>query len=279
MEWPLTTRSTTSVVAVAATPEEVELVADELFALGATAVAELAGPDGVELVTELPPVAVAHLAAAGRSARILEHDPSWEDGWRAHARVWRCGEHLVVRPAWVHPEPLAPDDVEIVMEPGHAFGSGSHATTRLCLAALEAVVRPGHRVLDVGCGTGVLGVAAALLGASHVDAIDIDPEAVRVTRELAERNGVDDVVRASGTPLEQLAGTYDAVVANLLVPIIEREAGHLERLVAPGGALVVSGVLANQRDAVLGALTGLQVEGFSHADDWLALILVGRHRV
>ncbi len=251
-----------------------ELVADRLFALGATAVAEHAGADEarITLVADLDPSAVEVLLAEGWSPRVRAAAAGWEDSWREHARVWRCGRHLVLRPAWVDPVPLEPGDVEIVMEPGRAFGSGSHPTTRLCLAEVERLVRPGDRVLDVGCGTGVLGVAAALLGAGRVDAVDIDPHAVEVTRALAERHGVADRVAASTTPLAELDRGDDLVLANLLLPALRELADDLVAR-TDGGHLVVSGVLVEQVAEAVELLRGVDVVARAELDGWAVVVL------
>jgi ribosomal protein L11 methyltransferase len=259
-------------VRVLAERMDAELLADRLFALGATAVSEEAVDHGVRLVADLDEDAVAELLAAGIDAQVLERRDEWAHGWREHARSWRCGQHLVLRPAWHDPAPLGAGDVEVVVDPGAAFGSGSHPTTRLCLAAIERLVRPGCTVLDVGSGSGVLGVAAALMGAAGVDAIDVDPEAVRATGEVALMNGVEDRVAVSSTPLAELDGSYDVVLANLLLPIIEDLGEELLARVAPGGALVLSGVLADQRTRVLAALSGLRVDDELVEDGWLAIV-------
>lgn len=255
---------------------DAELVSDELFALGATAVAELpgGGPDEVRLVADLDAECGEVLRQRHLDVSVLEPDAAWDDGWREHARVWRCGERVVLRPEWVAPLALGPDDVEVVIEPGRAFGSGSHATTRLCVASVERSVRDGGSVLDVGCGTGVLGVVAARLGAQRVVALDVEAEAVRVARDLAERNGVGELVEVSTAPLAGVRGSFDVVVANLLAPIIEELASDLERLVAPGGVLVLSGLLVDQRDRALAALPGWTVADEHDAKGWIALDLV-----
>ena len=160
--------------------------------------------------------------------------------------------------------------VEVVLDAAEAFGSGSHPTTRLCLAQVERLVRPGDRVLDVGCGTGVLGVAALLLGAGRLTAVDIDPAAVRATAGTARLNGVGDRTQASTTPLEQVRDRFDLVLANLLIPAIELLGADLARVVAPGGHLVVSGVLAGQVDRV-GAALGAAPASVTGEDGWAAV--------
>lgn len=238
-----------------------ELVADRLFALGASAVSELADDDGgtssLRLVADLPADSLDRLAAAGLRFELLEIDPTWDDGWREHARAVCVGERLVVRPEWVDPAGAADGDgdsdrVEVVVDAADSFGSGSHATTRLCLEAIERIVGPGDRVLDIGSGTGVLGVAALLLGAETLVAIDVDPNAVAATRRTAELNGAaGQVVEASGRSVAEVAadhGPFDLVLANLLVPIIEELGPEMVRSVASGGRIVLSGLLDESGD-------------------------------
>jgi ribosomal protein L11 methyltransferase len=181
---------------------------------------------------------------------------------------------VVVRPAWVDPVPLGPDDVEVLVDPGGAFGSGSHPTTRLCLAAVERLVAGGEAVLDVGCGSGVLGVAAALLGAGAVGAIDVDPEAVRATVEVAGLNDVADSVVASTTALAEVSGRFDLVVANLLIPIIEELGPDLVVRCAPGATLVLSGLLPEHRARAVVAVAPLRVVAEHELEGWTAIELV-----
>jgi ribosomal protein L11 methyltransferase len=266
-----TTGSERHAVCVFAEPQDAELLADRLFALGATAVSEEAVDGGVRLVADLEAQGIDQLEGTGVRVQVLERQDVWTHGWREHARSWRCGQHLVLRPAWLDPEPLGPGDVEVVVEPGAAFGSGSHPTTRLCLAAVEQLVRPGCTVLDVGSGSGVLGVAAALLGAGRVDAIDVDPDAVRATREVALMNGVGDRVAVSSRPLAQVEGSYDVVLANLLVPIVEDLGPDLVASLAPGGTLVLSGLLVHHEQRALAAVAPLVLARRDELDGWLAL--------
>jgi ribosomal protein L11 methyltransferase len=161
--------------------------------------------------------------------------------------------------------------VDVVLDAADAFGSGSHPTTRLCLAQVERLARPGDRVLAVGPGTGVLGVAALLLGAGHLPALDVDPAAVRATAGTARLNGVADRAQASATPLAQVSDRFELVVANLLIPAIEQLGTDLARVVEPGGHLVVSGVLAGQVHRVSAAV-GAAPASVTGEDGWAALV-------
>ncbi len=274
------------VVEVEVDREQAELVADELFSLGASAVSERPGPGtSVVLVADVDPAAV---RAAGWPCRVVTEDPEWATSWHDEVGARRCGERLVVRTVRVDgaapddpaPDDPAPDDpapdgsVEVVVDPGTAFGSGSHASTRLCLAALEPLAPGARRVLDVGSGTGVLGVAALLLGAGTLVALDVDPEAVAATRRAVELNGVADRATVLDGPVSAVTGTFELVLANLLVPIIEELGPELVARVAPGGAIVVGGLLDHQVDRAVAALSPLVPSARTVEADWVALTLV-----
>lgn len=262
-----------------------ELVADELFALGASAVSELASHEGsVGLVADVDPL---DLAGRDWQVQVLEPEASWETGWHGAAQAWRCGQRLVVRPHWVDPmtaaSPAAPPGgepppgdeplVEVVLDPGTSFGAGSHPSTRLCLAALEPLAPNAASVLDVGSGTGVLGVAALLLGAGRLQAIDIDPAAVTATRRAVELNGVTAQATVSSSPLDDVPDRADLVLANLLLAVLEPLGPVLVDHVAPGGALVLGGVLAEQLDRAVAALAPLEVDRVLRDEDWVAAVL------
>lgn len=264
------------VVEVEVDREQAELVADELFSLGASAVSERPGPgDSVVLVADVDPAAV---RAAGWPCRVVTEDPAWATSWHDEVGARRCGERLVVRPVRV--DGAAPDEaaadaaVEVVVDPGTAFGSGSHASTRLCLAALEPLAPGARRVLDVGSGTGVLGVAALLLGPGTLVALDVDPGAVAATRRAVELNGVADRATVLDGSVSAVAGTFDLVLANLLVPIVEELGPELVARVAPGGAIVVGGLLDHQVDRAVAALSPLALSARRVEADWVALTLV-----
>jgi ribosomal protein L11 methyltransferase len=256
---------------------EVELAADALWQAGAVAVEERPGPPGAVLLVAAadgghdPSALVA--AVAGRwPVDVVPVDlDAALDGWRPYARPVTVGP-VTVRPPWVAP---VGGTIEVVVDPGRAFGSGAHASTRLALAALVAAGPAGvARVVDVGCGSGVLAIAALLLGARGAVGIDVDPAARTATRANAERNGVAgrlDVLPTLGAAHEQ--GRGDLVVANILAPVLVELARKVAALVGPGGTLVLSGFLDEQRDDVRGAYADLEVAAEASDDGWGCLTL------
>ena len=206
-------------------------------------------------------------AGTDLTLRYVE-EADWANAWKEFYKPFRVGRRLVVTPPWEHPE-LAPDDIPLVIDPGMAFGTGSHPTTQLCLVALEDYVRPGARVADIGTGSGILAIAAAKMGASHVAANDNDPLAVRIARENAAANGVlVEITDALPT------GQYDAVVANILADVIIGMAEELQALLAPGGVLLASGIIDTREADVRLALEGI---GLNHLEtrrqtEWVALV-------
>jgi len=220
-------------------------------------------------------------------------EESWASSWKKQYHRLRIGRRTVIVPAWESYEP-GEGEVVIRLEPGMAFGTGLHPTTRLCLEAMEAAVPAGGRVLDVGTGSGVLAIAAALLGAGAVVALDADPVAVRVAAENVAANGVGGRVEvrhgslAGGEavplsfavegPLPILEdGRYDLVVVNILAPVIVAMAPALAARTRPGGTVIASGLILDQEAVVADALQrqGFEIAGRSQEDDWVCL-LAGR---
>ena len=209
-------------------------------------------------------------------------DPEdWSESWKAYFPPQRIGRRLVIVPTWREYQ-AAEDDLQIRLDPGMAFGTGLHATTRLCLCAVERLLAPGWRVLDVGTGSGILSVAAALLGAGHVQALDVDPVAVDVARHNAATNGVAEVVAvalgtlgepARGAPVHE-GGDFDLVLVNILAGVIARMAPALSEALATGGLCVASGIIEEQADTVVEALErqGLSIEERLDEEGWVALI-------
>jgi ribosomal protein L11 methyltransferase len=270
----------TVVVRVAA--DRADLIAGRLWDAGVAGVEERSCPDGaIELRAGTTRAGLADAVTAIGDDGIVVLEPVESDAgldcWREYARSWRAGSRIVVVPAWQRcPEWVGADDIAVRIDPGRAFGSGAHPTTRMCLTELERLVDPDAAVADVGCGSGVLAVAAAHLGASFVAAVDVDPEAVRATAENAERNGVAEVVAASDTPVDQLeSASFDLVVANMSACTLVSLAVALTRAVADDGSLVLSGLLESQKDDVLAAFVGLGFEltGTLAEEEWRTLLL------
>lgn len=262
-------------------PRRAELAADRLWAHGPAAIEERDGPGVTVLLAgfddrDRARRAADALEAAGLGrAELRAVTDDGLDGWRAWAHVEHAPPFVIV-PTWLDVPPLGPDDHALLVDPAHTFGSGSHPTTRLVLGRLAALVRPGHRVLDVGCGSGILAVGAALLGAGSVVGTDVDPGSPAATAENAVRNGVADRVAAGTTPLAELVGFgpgFDVVAANLLAPVVASLAPHLVDAVAPTGALVVSGLLADRWAEATDHLVGLAVTDVAVADGWAAVTL------
>ncbi len=207
-------------------------------------------------------------------------DEDWMAAWKVHYHPIPIGKKLLVLPAWL--ENTYPGRIAVKIDPSMAFGTGTHPTTQLCLEALESYTHPGDPVIDVGCGSGILSIAALKLGAGHTLAVDIDSQAVRSTRENAAANEtLTHLETGLGSVNEILRGDFSLrqaplVLANILAPIIIRlfDAG-LARLVTPGGTLILSGILEQQAGDVLAAA---QAQGFfelerRHIADWVVMVM------
>jgi ribosomal protein L11 methyltransferase len=206
---------------------------------------------------------------------ILE-DPGWSRSWRRYFRAARVGQRLVVAPSWSRRKPHR-DEVLIWLDPGMAFGTGQHATTRLCLRAMERWVRPGARVLDVGCGSGILGIAASLLGSGPVMAFDVDCVAVATSRENCRLNHIEQQVMVQQGTLMPPYPPADIVVANILAPTIINLAPAAAACLRQGaepGVFIASGIVQSQVGAVRDALAdaGLTCVEDTSIDDWACMV-------
>lgn len=214
------------------------------------------------------------LATGVPSASEPVADREWTRVWEDQFHPLQMGERLWICPSWTPPPD--PDAVNIMLDPGLAFGTGTHSTTAMCLRALDAGIDPGMRVVDYGCGSGILGIAAARLGAIAVLAVDNDPQAITATRDNAARNQVPDTclstVLTGDVVIDAWAESAEWVVANILAGPLISLAPQLTALMAPGGRLLLAGLLADQANEVIEAYAptvGLKV--VDQQDDWVLL--------
>jgi ribosomal protein L11 methyltransferase len=237
-----------------------------------------------EAATAATAEALGHLQAFGLRTigelrtRIV-HEEDWAEAWKAYFPVLRVGRRIVIRPTWRRHR-RRPDDVVLALDPGMAFGTGLHPTTRLCLAALESLADDGRvegaRVLDVGCGSGILAIAAIKFGASDALGVDTDPIAIESTLANARRNRLARRVRARAGSLPSGEPPFDVVLANLIAGVLVPLAGALHDEIRPGGTLVASGIFVDREGEVRAAFeaAGLAITGRSHEGDWVALTAV-----
>ena len=205
-------------------------------------------------------------------------DEDWENNWKQYYKPMEIGQRLLVIPQWEQVDPG--QRVPLILDPGLTFGTGSHATTRLCLTALEKTVAQGGRVLDLGCGSGILSIAALRLGASQALAVDIDDKCLDVAYENAALNGigkdrytvrVGDVL-SDGSLRRELEGSYDIVVANIVADVIIALAPLVPSMLRPGGTFLCSGIIDDRAEEVRSALeaAGWTVLETQSADGWFA---------
>lgn len=207
-------------------------------------------------------------------------ETNWAEAWKVHYKPIRLGRRVYIRPSWVEVDDIQENDVVLALDPGMAFGTGTHPSTQLCLIAAEEILgeRPHLDVLDLGCGSGILSIAAILLGANKALALDIDELAIKVTQENAERNGVAGKIHAQVGSLETVihsARRFDLALVNILakiiIPMCEQGLGQVIR---PGGIGVFGGLIDTQADEVEAALrqTGLEPYKRYTSGDWVVIV-------
>lgn len=294
-------------IAMTVTPEQAEAVAEVLgrYTREGVVIEQLADTDNRSDLTKLnPQVRVfgylfADASAEERKLKLeqalwylgriqplpaaeyrLVKDQDWMEAWKKHYQPVMIGKRLVIVPAWIDKE--YPGRIPIRINPGMAFGTGTHPTTQLCLEFLEEFVQPGLTVMDIGCGSGILSAAAVKLGARRVLAVDIDPASVKSTQENCELNGVSSHVSIDKGSVSLVCSghfeiaTAPLVVANILASVIMSLFDEgLADLVEPGGMLLLSGILAHQADEVIvkARENGLTLRETKRIEDWVALAL------
>lgn len=222
-----------------------------------------------------------HLQAFGlRPIGELEvtpvHEEDWAAAWKQHFPVMRVGKHLVIRPTWRRHR-AQPGDVVLALDPGMAFGTGLHPTTRLCLAGVERWadegILAGRTAIDVGCGSGILAIAAAKLGATSVLGVDTDVVAVDATIANAKRNGLGRRIPARRASLPTDGGPWDLVLANLIASLLVMLAAELTAALKPGGRMLASGIFIDREPEVRSAFeaAGLVIRERTGEGDWVAL--------
>lgn len=268
--------------------EQADEVSALLFELGATGVEERdamtlaknAQPGTVTLVASFDDRASAEEACealdAAWSPRIEEViGDAWRDAWKEHFHPFALTPRITVRPPWEAYSPSREGESVLELEPGRAFGTGLHATTSLVSRALDARAKElaSGEVLDVGTGSGILALVALVLGAEKARGIDTDADAVEVANENALRNGMEARFVADTTPVEAIDTRYPVVLANIEARVLIPLAEAIKNTVAPGGLLVLSGILVGQEDDVARAYAPFTVEEAPTEGEWVALVM------
>lgn len=203
------------------------------------------------------------------------NEEEWATAWKKYYNPVKISEKFTIVPTWEDYTPVNTDELIIELDPGMAFGTGTHPTTVMCIQALERTVQPGDRVVDVGTGSGVLSIAAAKLGAGKVEAMDLDDVAVQVAKLNLKLNKVHDVASISqNNLLDGVAEGADIVVANILAEVIVRFADDAGKVVKNGGHFITSGIIQQKKEVVKDAMinAGFEIEEIISMEDWVAII-------
>ncbi|MBY0117487.1 50S ribosomal protein L11 methyltransferase [Paenibacillus sp. FSL L8-0435] len=233
-------------------------------------------------IEELPEFGIDTGEVRYETRTVDEND--WATAWKQYFKPVRVSERLTIKPTWEEYTPESPDEKIIELDPGMAFGTGTHPTTSLCLRTLETVIQGGEEVIDVGTGSGILAIGAIKLGAKHVLALDLDPVAVISARENVELNGLEQQITVKESDLLSVLGSQDpalgvqlpvkVVVANILAEIILLFVDDVYHALESGGTYIVSGIWKNKEQVVHDALvsSGFEVSAIHRDEDWLAFV-------
>lgn len=196
------------------------------------------------------------------------------DNWKKYFKPFKIGNNIIIKPSWEEYEEQT-EDIIIDIDPGMAFGTGTHETTSLCIEALEEHVKKGDTVFDIGCGSGILSIVGAKLGATNLVAIDLDPACVRISKENIENNDLSDKVDVRhGDLLEVLEGKADVIVANIIAEAILSISSTVKDYLKDGGIFISSGIILDKRDSVLKSLkdNGFKIEEIKTQGEWVCII-------
>lgn len=227
-----------------------------------------------ELYSELDEIAMRIGGEPGKVSLRLVNQEDWANSWKAYFKPLKIGERLVIRPTW-EPYQAGAGELVLDLDPGMAFGTGSHATTAMCVRLLEKHLQPGHYVMDVGTGTGILAMTAALLGAEKVLALDVDTVAVRVAADNIRQNDLAKVVATRvNNLLVGIEEKADLIVANIVADIIIRLLPQAVACLKPGGRFIASGIIGERRDDVskVAGQLGLSLVEEENQEGWVAQV-------
>ena len=214
----------------------------------------------------------------GRIGKVKVKETSQEgwEGWKKFFKPTAVSKRVVIKPSWEHYSPKS-GEVIIDIDPGMAFGTGTHETTRLCIRLLDKIIKGREGLLDVGTGSGILSIAAARLGVAEVKAIDNDESVIKIARENIINNGAENIVEVSTTPLENMSSKFDIIVANILADTLIDMTKEIICHIKKGGRIILSGILNSQVQKVVDVYVknGLQLEEVLEDGEWSALMFKG----
>lgn len=230
----------------------------------------------LKLRTALDEIAEYLPIGSGQIETKLMAEEEWADAWKKYYKPFHLGHHIFVVPSWVEAEE-EPGDIRIELDPGMAFGTGTHETTSMCMELLEEQVQKGDTVMDIGCGSGILGIVAAKVGAGQVICSDLDPNAVLVAKENVQKNHVADQIQVYAGDLTEVPAMQnvkaDLIVANIIADVIIILAPQTKAFLKSGGCFIASGIIKERRSDVEEALNnaGFQIEEVKEQGSWVAI--------
>ena len=239
----------------------------------------------LRIAEELKQIAAYLPIGSGRMEVSVKNEDDWANAWKKYYKPFRLGHHIHIVPTWIDEDEDLPGDIRITMDPGMAFGTGTHETTSMCMAMLEDVVQRDDTVLDIGCGSGILGIVAAKVGAGKVICSDLDPNAVLVAKENVEKNQVDNVTSVYKGDLTDVPAFQDlqadVIVANIIADVIIYLAPKAKGLLKDGGLFITSGIIRERAEDVRSALenAGYEILKEENKGSWTAYLsrLGGKH--